>query len=121
MFFERKAVHSCCCRHTHRIATIVCNTETILVQVVRAAESCAATMAGVLPPDMVVRVLNPIVKTGDFPVNQVPMGLPLESRFLQDLPVNEYLRLFIRQDYRTGITSVSQVPQCLSCTSTVWL
>ena len=40
-------------------------------QVVRAAESCAATMAGVLPPDMVVRVLNPIVKTGDFPVNQV--------------------------------------------------
>jgi hypothetical protein len=28
-------------------------------------------MAGVLPPDMVVRVLNPIVKTGDFPVNQV--------------------------------------------------
>jgi len=44
----------------------------MLVQVVRAAESCAATMAGVLPPDMVVRVLNPIVKTGDFPVNQVP-------------------------------------------------
>jgi hypothetical protein len=28
-------------------------------------------MAGVLPPDMVVRVLNPIIKTGDFPVNQV--------------------------------------------------
>ena len=40
-------------------------------QVVRAAEACAATMAGVLPPEMVVRVLNPIVKTGDFPVNQV--------------------------------------------------
>ena len=39
--------------------------------VVRAAEACAATMAGVLPTEMVVRVLNPIVKTGDFPVNQV--------------------------------------------------
>ena len=37
----------------------------------RAAESCAATMAGVLPPEMVVRVLNPIIKTGEFPVNQV--------------------------------------------------
>ena len=31
--------------------------------VVRAAEACAATMAGVLPTEMVVRVLNPIVKT----------------------------------------------------------
>ena len=40
-------------------------------QVVRAAEACAATMSGLLPPEMVVRVLNPIVKTGDFPVNQV--------------------------------------------------
>jgi CLIP-associating protein 1/2 len=43
--------------------------------VVRAAESCAATMAGVLPPEMVVRVLNPIVKTGDFPVNQAAIKM----------------------------------------------
>jgi len=43
--------------------------------VVRAAEACAATMAGVLPTDMVVRVLNPIVKTGDFPVNQAAIKM----------------------------------------------
>lgn len=43
--------------------------------VVRAAESCAATMAGVLPPEMVVRVLNPIIKTGDFPVNQAAIKM----------------------------------------------
>jgi len=43
--------------------------------VVRAAEACAATMAGVLPPEMVVRVLNPIVKTGDFPVNQAAIKM----------------------------------------------
>merc|ERR1719154_648654 len=43
--------------------------------VVRAAESCAATMAGVLPADMVVMVLNPIVKTGDFPVNQAAIKM----------------------------------------------
>jgi len=43
--------------------------------VVRAAESCAATMAGVLPAEMVVRVLNPIVKTGDFPVNQAAIKM----------------------------------------------
>lgn len=43
--------------------------------VVRAAEACAATMAGVLPAEMVVRVLNPIVKTGDFPVNQAAIKM----------------------------------------------
>jgi len=43
--------------------------------VVRAAEACAATMAGVLPTEMVVRVLNPIVKTGDFPVNQAAIKM----------------------------------------------
>ena len=45
------------------------------VQVVRAAEACAATMAGLLPPEMVVRVLNPIIKTGDFPVNQAAIKM----------------------------------------------
>merc|ERR550519_3270904 len=43
--------------------------------VVRAAEACAATMSGVLPPEMVVRVLNPIIKTGDFPVNQAAIKM----------------------------------------------
>ena len=43
--------------------------------VVRSAEACAATMAGVLPTEMVVRVLNPIVKTGDFPVNQAAIKM----------------------------------------------
>ena len=45
------------------------------VKVVRAAEACAATMAGLLPPEMVVRVLNPIIKTGDFPVNQAAIKM----------------------------------------------
>jgi hypothetical protein len=68
----------------------------VCVKVVRAAESCAATMAGVLPPDMVVRVLNPIVKTGDFPVNQVRDSRRFSMSFFVDfgfrssfLPQNE--------------------------------
>merc|ERR1712223_2209872 len=36
----------------------------------RAAEACAAAMVGVVPSDAVIRVLNPIVKTGEYPVNQ---------------------------------------------------
>ncbi|XP_067003312.1 CLIP-associating protein 1-B [Anabrus simplex] len=38
-------------------------------EVVRAAETCAATMGTVLPPDVVVRVLNPLIMTGEYPVN----------------------------------------------------
>ena len=41
----------------------------------RAAEACAAAMAGVLPSDAVIRVLNPIVKTGEFPVNQAAIKM----------------------------------------------
>merc|ERR1712223_2217486 len=40
----------------------------------RAAEACAAAMAGVLPSDAVIRVLTPIVKTGEFPVNQAAIN-----------------------------------------------
>ena len=32
-------------------------------------------MAGVLPAETVIRVLNPIIKTGDFPVNQAAIKM----------------------------------------------
>ncbi|XP_040567514.1 CLIP-associating protein 1-A isoform X3 [Lepeophtheirus salmonis] len=41
----------------------------------RAAESCAASMALVISPDMVIRVLNPIIKTGEFPVNRAAIKM----------------------------------------------
>ena len=44
-------------------------------QVERAAEACAAAMAGVLPADVVIRVFNPIVKTGEYPVNQAAIKM----------------------------------------------
>ena len=49
-------------------------------QVERAAESCATAMASVLPTEIVVRVLNPIVKTGDFPVNQAAVKMMTKGR-----------------------------------------
>jgi len=48
---------------------------TCYFQVERAAESCATSMAGVLPAETVIRVLNPIIKTGDFPVNQAAIKM----------------------------------------------
>ncbi|GLH10301.1 CLIP-associating protein [Gryllus bimaculatus] len=35
----------------------------------RMAELCSASVGAVLPPDTVIRVLNPLITTGDFPVN----------------------------------------------------
>ena len=32
-------------------------------------------MAGVLPTDKVIQVLNPIIKTGDYPVNQAAVKM----------------------------------------------
>lgn len=32
-------------------------------------------MASVLPSDLVIRVLNPIIKTGDYPVNQAAIKM----------------------------------------------
>ena len=34
------------------------------------AQLCAATVAEILPPEVVIRVLKPLVQMGDFPVNQ---------------------------------------------------
>ena len=48
---------------------------TIFCQVERAAEACATAMAAVLPSDIVTRVLNPIIKTGDFPMNQAAVKM----------------------------------------------
>merc|ERR1712223_1121366 len=41
----------------------------------RAAEACAAAMVAVVPSDAVIRVLNPIVKTGEYPVNQAAVKM----------------------------------------------
>ncbi|XP_069703536.1 CLIP-associating protein 1 isoform X4 [Periplaneta americana] len=44
-------------------------------EVLRSAEACAATMGTVLPPDVVIRVLNPLITTGDYPVNQAAIKM----------------------------------------------
>merc|ERR1719220_825719 len=54
--------------------------------VVRAAEACAAPMSGLLPAEMVVRVLNPIIKTGDFPVNQA--AIKMLSKLVEKQPAD---------------------------------
>ncbi|XP_071448621.1 CLIP-associating protein 1 isoform X11 [Hetaerina americana] len=43
--------------------------------VVRAAESCAGAMAAIMPADAVVLVLNLLIKTEDFPVNQAAIKM----------------------------------------------
>ncbi|KAF2350464.1 Armadillo-type fold [Trinorchestia longiramus] len=39
-------------------------------EVIRAAQVCAGTVAEILPPEVVIRVLKPLIQMGDYPVNQ---------------------------------------------------
>ncbi len=41
----------------------------VVLQVTRAAEECASTLANSIPPEQSVRVLIPIIQTAEFPVN----------------------------------------------------
>ena len=81
------------------------------LQVVRAAEACAATMSGLLPPEMVVRVLNPIIKTGDFPVNQVDFDMSVSSplSFLSQAAIKMLSKLVEKQTADTMEPHVGDV------------
>ena len=81
------------------------------LQVVRAAEACAATMSGLLPPEMVVRVLNPIIKTGDFPVNQVDFDMSVSSPlfFLSQAAIKMLSKLVEKQTADTMEPHVGDV------------
>ncbi|CAB3383708.1 Hypothetical predicted protein [Cloeon dipterum] len=43
--------------------------------VVRGAELCAAAMVSVLPSDLVIRVLSPLITTAEFPLNQAAIKM----------------------------------------------
>ena len=73
-------------------------------QVERAAEGCAAAMAGVLPADLVIRVLNPIIKTGDFPVNQAAIKMLTK---VADYPDNKDVIFIHLSDVMPGLLKVS--------------
>ena len=76
----------------------------------RAAEACAAAMAGVLPFDAVIRVLNPIVKTGEYPVNQAAVKMltkVAEHKDSKDVIISHLA------DIMPGLLRVSEAkPQC---------
>lgn len=46
-----------------------CQSHVLGFQVVRNAESCANTIAMTLAPPMVIRVLAPLIQTGEYPLN----------------------------------------------------
>ncbi len=69
-------------------------------------------MAEVLPGDLVIRVLNPIVKTGDFPVNQAAIKMLTK---VADFPQNKEVVFHSLADIMPGLLKVGinkiQTPQ----------
>ncbi|XP_076047968.1 CLIP-associating protein isoform X10 [Oratosquilla oratoria] len=44
-------------------------------EVLRQAQLCAGTVAEILPPEVVIRVLKPLIQMGDYPVNQAAIKM----------------------------------------------
>nr|XP_027232483.1 CLIP-associating protein 2-like isoform X8 [Penaeus vannamei] len=44
-------------------------------EVLRAASVCAGTVAEILPPEVVIRVLKPLIQMGEYPVNQAAIKM----------------------------------------------
>ncbi len=65
-------------------------------------------MAGVLPPDLVIRVLNPIVKTGDYPVNQAAIKMLTRAA---EHPENSAVVRESLGDIMPGLLKVIDIPQ----------
>ena len=63
-------------------------------------------MASVLPPDLVVRVLNPIIKTGDFPVNQAAVKMLTRAA---DHPPNRDVFIDSLGDIMPGLLKVKEI------------
>ena len=76
-------------------------------------------MASSLPAELVVRVLNPIIKTGDFPVNQAAIkmltklvekqsGAVVEQHLAEIMPglLKVNLELSITVSWKSGLFSV---------------
>ena len=77
----------------------------LFCQVERAAEGCAGAMAGVLPVDLVLRVLNPIIKTGDFPVNQAAIKMLTKVAERTDQPSKDVIASHL-EDIMPGLLKV---------------
>ena len=78
----------------------------------RAAEACAASMAMVLPPDIVIRVLNPIIKTGDFPVNQAAIKMLTK---VADHERSREVVVTTLDEIMPGLLKVTKTSQLNSC------
>lgn len=63
-----------------------------MCQVLRSAEQCTNTIATTLDPDMVIRILAPVITTADYPMNlgAVKMLTRLVEARGKD-PVHRYL------------------------------
>lgn len=54
------------------------------VQVVRAAEEAASTLAGSIHPEQCIKVLCPIVQTADYPINLA--AIKMQTKVIERVP-----------------------------------
>lgn len=83
-----------------------------LLQVVRAAEEAASTLAASIHPEQCLKVLCPIVQTADYPINLA--AIKMQTRAIERIakePLNQLL-----SDIIPGLLQVRSLSQRTSCT-----
>lgn len=83
-----------------------------LLQVVRAAEEAASTLAGSIHPEQCLKVLCPIVQTADYPINLA--AIKMQTRAIERIakePLNQLL-----SDIIPGLLQVRSLTQRKSST-----
>lgn len=58
-----------------------------LFQVVRAAESCAETLASYIPPTQSIRILIPIIQTATMPISLA--AIKMQTKVVQQMKTEE--------------------------------
>jgi hypothetical protein len=77
-------------------------------------------MAGVVPSDAVIRVLNPIVKTGEYPVNQAAVKMltkVAENKESQDVVIDhlgDIMPGLLRVIFVFSLPNTTAIPQIYS-------
>ena len=81
----------------------------VRLQVVRAAEEAAATLAGSIHPEQCIKVLCPIVQTADYPINLA--AIKMQTRAIERI-VKEPLHQLL-PDIIPGLLQVRSCPSRL--------
>lgn len=87
-----------------------------MLQVVRAAEEAASTLASSIHPEQCIKVLCPIIQTADYPINLA--AIKMQTKVVERITKESLLQLLV--DIIPGLLQVCILCARLRLLSTEW-